>query len=199
MFVALIDLMVAISVNAARMRLCEYGGCGRKHFARTYCLAHYRQLTKHGEVGPLRRDPLVRFWSFVAKGEKCWEWTGHKCRFGYGLFYGHTRAHRASWELHNGKIPPGMFVCHRCDNPSCVNPEHLFLGTRADNNRDRARKGRSATGERHGLSKLLSGEVAEIRAKRAKGMSMRKIAGQYGICAASVFKVVHGATWAHVP
>ena len=87
-----------------------------------------------------------RFWDKVVVGDDCWEWTGCRSRFGYGMITttrGHSeRAHRLSWLIHFCLIPPGVCVLHHCDNPPCVNPDHLFLGTRKDNARDMAEKGR---------------------------------------------------------
>jgi len=93
-----------------------------------------------------------RFWAKVKKTSGCWLWVGAKQRRGYGYLHngGHSkrkpiRAHRYSWEIHNGPIPAGLWVLHKCDAPSCVNPAHLFLGTRSDNMKDAASKGRICT------------------------------------------------------
>ena len=94
-------------------------------------------------------DLSERFWAKVEiiPFHGCWEWTASQNRLGYGLIHEKRRmlkAHRVSWELHYGKvIPAGLFVCHHCDNPGCVNPSHLFLGTNTDNLRDMSAKGRS--------------------------------------------------------
>ena len=92
---------------------------------------------------------MERFWNKVMKiveTDECWEWIAFKNKDGYGLFgYNgkNQKAHRVSWQLHNGPIPDGLCVLHKCDNPSCVNPNHLFLGTNADNIKDRVNKNRT--------------------------------------------------------
>jgi hypothetical protein len=91
----------------------------------------------------MRESLAQRFWLKVVKETPtfCWAWSGRKDKAGYGLI-SNNRAHRISYEIHKGEIPRGMFVCHRCDNPECCNPDHLFLGTAYDNNIDRAMKTR---------------------------------------------------------
>lgn len=111
-------------------------------------------------MGKAMERPLAeRFWSFVAKaeGDACWEWTGFRTPDGYGRIASGGKfgtapgagtmynAHRVSWQLHNGEIPDGLVVCHKCDNPACVRPDHLFVGTQKDNMQDCARKGRIVT------------------------------------------------------
>lgn len=101
----------------------------------------------------MKKSLEERFWSKVEKGDGCWEWAACKNSTGYGRFRvnGHTEfAHRVSWTLAHGPIPDGLFVCHHCDNPSCVRSDHLFIGSHKDNLRDAVKKGRTATGDRNG-------------------------------------------------
>jgi hypothetical protein len=104
----------------------------------------------------VRGDAHTRFWDLVEKTDGCWLWKGSTAsyRLGYGSFHPdadtRVRAHRYSYELHYGRVPDGLYVLHRCDTPACVRPDHLWLGSKAENNSDRALKGRSATGERNG-------------------------------------------------
>jgi hypothetical protein len=108
-------------------------------------------------------------------------------------------AHQYSYMLHNGEYEPGLVVCHRCDNPSCVNPKHLFLGTAKDNVTDAVRKGRMHLGEAHGAAKLTNEIVREVRRRYADGgISLRKLAAEYGISDMALFHAIRGNTWKHV-
>jgi hypothetical protein len=168
-----------------------------------------------------RNQPGKRFWQKVDKrtSGECWRWTGARNERGYGLIGlgGKTeRAHRMSWMLHNGEIPQGMCVCHRCDNPICVNPEHLFLGTHSDNMRDMCIKGRKnapvgdshyarrephrlARGEKHGCAKLTDDLVVACRLAHKKyGATCTKLAAKWGVSIAAMCYAVNGRTFKHL-
>ena len=139
-----------------------------------------------------------RFFSKVQKTDACWIWIGRINKGGYGEFdsYQTRLAHRAMWELfHEEQIPPGMCILHHCDNPKCVNPRHLFLGTHQDNVADKTKKGRAAKGEANGNVKLSVQEVLDIRAAPGK---YRDIAQQYGICYTNVGKIKRREKWKHL-
>lgn len=144
----------------------------------------------------------VRFWAKVCCGDGCWEWTAYKDIRGYGHISSEgrvLRAHRVSWELHYGEIPEGLCVCHHCDNTSCVNPRHLFLGTRVDNMVDMVRKGRSAhpenRGENNPGAKLTKKQVEEIRRKCAEGKTQRNLAEEFNVTFLSVSRIVNYKDW----
>jgi hypothetical protein len=107
-------------------------------------------------------------------------------------------AHRVSWVLHHGPIPPGLLVCHRCDNPKCVNPDHLFLGTPKDNSQDMVRKGRVSQGDRHPYAKLTRRQVVRIRERAEAGHDPKRIARDYRVSTANVKHVIRRHTWKHV-
>lgn len=162
---------------------------------------------------------LKRFWAKVRKTDRCWLWTASTRNKGYGAF-GYTlngetvqdRAHRFSYRLHKGEIPDGMVVCHTCDTPACVNPDHLFLGTKADNNKDMTEKGRRIPGgthcgdsgqwirgEAHHGAKMNKESVLEIRALYATGhWSYSKLAKKFNINISAVSKIVTRKHWKHI-
>ena len=143
-------------------RTCSVEGCERTgKMTRGWCLAHYARWHYSRDVQaekPIRVRTLrisqetveEYFWARVSKGDSCWEWTGARApAYGNLPVRGKTvSAHRFSYELHFGPIPEGMCVCHSCDNPPCVRPDHLFLGTHLDNARDRDAKGRGNKGRK---------------------------------------------------
>ena len=155
-----------------------------------------------------RADLAIRFWNKVTPLDKdhCWAWQGKRTEGGYGHIrymlpsgnWSHVVAHRVSWELHNGQIPAGMLVLHRCDNPPCINPNHLFLGTHTDNARDREAKNRGGAlaGDKHPFSKLTSRDVLEIRSSTKP---LRYFAEKFGVSIPTVCDVRKGRTWNHIP
>lgn len=146
----------------------------------------------------------ARFWARVEKTDGCWNWTAGQTgnpNMKYGFVVWGTRrmaAHRASWELAYGPIPDGQCVLHECDNPLCVRPEHLFLGTRTDNNEDKMNKGRhrGLPREKNPNARLTETEVAEIRRLHATtSLLQREIAEQFGISQTHVSEIVLGKVW----
>lgn len=172
-----------------------------------------------------------RFWAKVKKTDYCWVWTACKNYAGYGKLAcngRHLLAHRASYEMHVSAIPDGLIVCHHCDNPACVRPDHLFVGTHADNSDDKVRKGRQAKGERHGSrthpecvprgdqhpsrthpeclrrgdlhpqAQLTETQVLEIRTQYGMGATQDQLAMRFGISQSAVSLIVLGRRWAHL-
>lgn len=147
---------------------------------------------------------MKRFWNRVAKTGKCWEWVGSNNGTGYcqiNIEGMHVYVHRLSYQLIHGEIPKGMSVCHRCDNPRCVRPSHLFLGTHQQNINDKMRKGRHnpVKGEASGRSKLTDKEVLSIREEYATGnLTQIQIAQQYNITESVICRIVNKKIWRHI-
>lgn len=152
-------------------------------------------------------DKIVekRFWEKVKKTDNCWLWmstthsNGNGFRYGY-FRYGNknVRAHRMSWIIQNGFIPDGKCICHTCDNPQCVNPSHLFIGSRLDNMRDAKVKNRLATGEKHGRAKLnwvIVGRIRKICQAGRSGGGIDAMARKFNIARSTIYKIMRNQTW----
>jgi len=156
-------------------------------------------------MSPMKQVPVAdRFWKFVKKAPGCWLWAGCRDSRGYGRI-GRGRgvspyySHRVSWEIRYGPIPRGMYILHHCDNPRCVRPSHLFIGTQADNMADAAKKGRLAVGEKNGNAKLSEQEVLELRRLHATGIYTQAVlAERFRVSQQHVSSVASGRRWAHV-
>ncbi len=143
------------------------------------------------------------FWNLIERDGDCWRWTGARDDKGYGRIYLEGKfwlAHRFSHTIHFGEIPIGMFVCHHCDNPPCVNPEHLFLGTPRDNMIDCGAKGRircgDRNGERHPMVKLTEADVIGIR--NSVGFTQRQLSGIYGVARQTISDIRTGTNWKYL-
>jgi hypothetical protein len=149
---------------------------------------------------------VKQFWarvdkSFAENGEQgCWIWMGARFKEGYGMIRvpptgkkgTYSLAHRVAWELTNGPIPDGLNVLHNCDNPPCVNPFHLFLGTDTDNQNDALDKGRKLSGEKHRWAKLKLAQVNQIK---SSNLSQRKLATQFGVSRWTIRAIKDGKAW----
>jgi hypothetical protein len=193
-----------------------------KVYALGMCLAHYRKWKFYGDVNFVRsytKTPIEeRFFAKVEKGTGCWLWTAGKTQAGYGVIQEGGRgrklllAHRVSYTMHKGPIPEGMNVLHSCDNPSCVNPDHLRSGTYGDNQQDAYDRSRRTTpfalkknryqgprpslpGESNPNAKLTADDVRAIRDSTEKPGTVAK---QFGIIPEYVTKIRKRAAWAHI-
>lgn len=166
-----------------------------------------------------RSNSPERFWSKVAnygKPDTCWEWQGSRLAAGYGkTHYKGNRwlTHRLAWTLAYGQIAAGLFVCHSCDNPSCCNPTHLWLGTCADNLYDMALKGRAATGQKNGsykhpdrlphgsthhMAKLNESQVVNIRMQLSAGKSLHQLARDFTVSVNTISHIRDQKIWKHL-
>lgn len=151
-----------------------------------------------------RMTLVERFWAKVQRGRpgECWPWLGAIQSGGYGSFFAAGRivkAHRFSYELAKGPVPPGLHVCHTCDSPPCVNPRHLFVASHATNMRDMSLKGRAAWGSHPGRTELTAEQVVTLRREYSRGTRPSVLAARYRIHPASVGRIVRGDRWPWLP
>lgn len=209
-------------MSSVPYRKCSVEGCESTNYeARGFCKAHYNHARNSGQ---LQRLPFKsfeqRFWEKVDKNgpihpvlkTPCWVWTACTNRKGYGQLNrggreeGLVLAHRASWEIHKGKIPEGLWVLHKCDNPPCVNPDHHFLGDVVDNYKDMIKKGRYSPppesfrrGEKHHSCKLTPSQVISARLAFDTGTAtITDLALKHGVARATMHAIVIRKTWRHI-
>ena len=177
-----------MSTSTIKLGLCQCG-CGETVPGR-FVKGHNRRVIEKVPLGE-------RFWQkvFVQSPGECWEWQAGGGVYGRIQIDGRlASAHRFSYELHHGPIPEGMFVCHACDNPACVNPGHLFLGTQADNMADKVSKGRQASGPHNGNSKLTWDDIENIRAN-AMNLTLVELGELFGVSHENISFILRGETW----
>jgi hypothetical protein len=194
--------MVGKRQNPLVFKDCE--NCG-KTFEPRYDLREKIRFCCHPCFFAQFRIPVRdKFFStgFEVLPSGCWHWSGKLTAGGYGYIPNGSRkkviAHRASYEIHKGPIPKGLLVCHSCDNPPCVNPNHLWLGTDKDNSDDKISKGRAnvPVGELASKAKLTERQVLKIRANRY--LSDNDLAEEYGVWPATIWAIRTRKTWTHI-
>lgn len=196
-------------VNLHRSPICAVDGCDNlaKRY-RPHCGMHIARIARHGDphvrlvADHSMGRPLLEEW--VATRDRtsgCWVWPFAVSSNGYGRVHcgpgDDQSAHRVALEL-DGRPPGDLYACHHCDNPPCVNPAHLYVGTAAQNTQDALRRGRSAIGERVNTAKLTAADVVAIRALYASGTSAYRIAKDTGMSTGAIRHIVKGRTWKHV-
>ena len=188
--------------------ICTVFGCYEPKYRKSMCVKHYQRHKKTGDV--FSEEHVIQDFTLKEKllfnvkldrETRCWEWQGRKDPDGYGtLSVGDfpVRAHRTMYEVVKGPIPDGLLVCHKCDNPSCCNPEHLFLGTTSDNNKDKTLKGRTPKGEDSAMSILTEKNVIEIKALIKEGLKDQDIGDTYGVTRSAIYRIRCGKNWKHI-
>lgn len=154
-----------------------------------------------GHNGFGKRPTIQRLFAKIKKTESCWLWLGRPGPGGYGRIMVRRKkwqAHRLLWTVVNGMIPAGLFVLHKCDNASCVRPDHLFLGTQKENLHDMSNKGRSLRGERNVKAKLSEQQIIEIRKRYFAGESQVSLMKFYPVDRGHISRIVNRICWKHI-
>ncbi|MED1403823.1 HNH endonuclease [Bacillus mycoides] len=181
------------------MKKCIAKGCQREKVARGMCQKHYMRYRRSGESNI---DGLGKKIDFQINEEGCFICTSHKTH-GHGYF-GFRRnqkrylLHRFIYEEMFGEIPEGLVVRHKCDNKKCINPEHMELGTIADNVRDAVERNLFPTGEKHYLTTLTERKVIEIKRSIKQGETLTSLSREYGVCIQTIANIKNGVTWKYV-
>jgi len=192
-------------------RECSVDGCQKSFYCKGYCHSHYDRMRRYGALTPARsyrspKTPITYLWmqenSVVDKKTGCIEWGKYRDTNNYGMvaYRGRLRkASRVAWELVNGPIDIGMCVLHHCDNPPCINIDHLWVGTHAQNMADCKAKDRHTPGERNGYAKLTNCSVFQIRLLiENQTFTQTHIAKMFGVGDAEISRIKHRTRWAHI-
>lgn len=185
------------------MKLCVAPNCKKNNHNRgKYCGMHAARLYRNGSLDLNKISDKERFLSKIIKNNDCWIWQGH-LHHGYGRFSIKCKSYiasRAAYILFKGKIPDKLYVCHSCDNPACVNPEHLWLGTDKDNAQDSVIKGRNyyKKGENHPKAILKNEQVIIIKNKLKNKETITKISKEMNIAFETVKSIKKGKIWKHI-
>lgn len=185
------------------VRVCDLDECNGKHYARGLCKKHHQRQWRHGTTEIVGRryvkrplaDRVRELTAVSATSDGCLEWLGHRDRDGYGRLWFDDRdrpAIRATWIANRGPIPAGMVVRHKCDNPPCVNLDHLELGTNAENMRDKAIRGRAPSGTSNPAAKFTPEQVDQVRALRLEGLTLAGISEKTGVSKSQVARIIRG-------
>lgn len=188
-------------------RGCAVEGCRRPFYGLGYCQLHYDRQRRCGKL----EEPLYTTYKNASLEEKmrlgappgrpdeCWVWQRSLTSCGYPRTSHrgdrNIMIHRLAYEIHRGPIPPGLSVCHRCDNPKCVNPNHLFLGTVTDNQRDKFWKGRHPRCGTHGRARMTDDEARMVRATAKCPDDYRRFAKRFGVGYGTIYNLVVGKSW----
>ena len=181
---------------------CSVEDCEKPHYSKGYCRKHWERVHLHGRTGPghvIQGASIAERIAHHSSPEgDCVVWTAYRDKDGYGQMQineNPVRVIRAVVELRDGPIPEGLVVRHKCDYPPCIKPEHLELGTHAENSRDKVVRGRSTKGSKNPAAKITASVADQIRERVAAGETQRSVAAAVGLSPSQVARIVRGESW----